>query len=222
MIKQAMTGETLIVNEIFHSIQGESLYAGIPFIFVRLTGCNLRCSYCDTTYAFHEGIEIDIDALMKRISDFPCKAVEITGGEPLFQQNTPILVDRLIESGYIVLMETNGSYSLNTLNKQCVKIIDIKCPSSGESHNNRYENLNSLGSSDQVKFVITNEEDYHFSKQIIKEHLTSFDQGHLLFSPVSGMLSPEKLARWILDDGLSVRLHLQLHKYIWPTISRGV
>jgi 7-carboxy-7-deazaguanine synthase len=134
-----MSKKTLVINEIFHSIQGESLYAGCPCVFIRLTGCNLRCAYCDTSYAFSEGTEMDMDTLMNHIASFPCNMVEITGGEPLLQENTPFLVNRLLSAGYTVLMETNGSYDINIIDKRCIKIVDMKCPSSGESHRNLYE-----------------------------------------------------------------------------------
>lgn len=217
-----MSEKTLIINEIFHSIQGESLYAGCPCVFIRLTGCNLRCAYCDTSYAYSEGTEMDMDTLMNHIASYPCNMVEITGGEPLFQKNTPILVSRLLSAGYTVLMETNGSYDTNIIDKRCIKIVDMKCPSSGESHRNLLDNMDALGPADQIKFVIQNREDYLFAKQVIETHSFPFDMHHILFSPVSGDLAPQDLARWIIDDGLSVRLHLQLHKYIWPDVQRGV
>lgn len=213
---------TLIINEMFHSIQGESLYAGCPCIFIRLTGCNLRCTYCDTTYAFHEGAELSLDRIVENVSSWPCKMVEITGGEPLYQKNTPQLIHRLIDKGYTVLMETNGSYDLESIDKRCIKIVDVKCPSSGESHRNHDENFKSLGPLDQIKFVIRDSEDYRFSKHILETHSFPFDAHNILFSPVSCDLPPQTLARWILEDGLSVRLHLQLHKFIWPTVERGV
>ena len=165
---------------------------------------------------------MDMDTLMNHIASFPCNMVEITGGEPLFQKNTPILVNRLLSAGYTVLMETNGSYDINIIDKRCIKIVDMKCPSSGESHSSMYDNIDFLGPDDQIKFVIQNREDYLFAKQFVETHRFPFDMHHILFSPVSGDLVPHELAKWIINDGLSVRLHLQLHKYIWPDVQRGV
>ena len=212
----------LTVNEIFYSIQGESLYAGLPCVFIRLTGCNLRCAYCDTRYAYEEGTTMEIPEILDRVADYCCRLVEITGGEPLHQQDTHFLVQRLLAGSYTVLLETNGTYDINRLDYRCVKIVDIKCPGSGESGKNRLDNLKHLSRSDQVKFVIGDREDYIFAKDIVKLIPVEFPQSHILFSPVHEKIAAQTLAEWILQDHLSVRLHLQLHKILWPNSDRGV
>lgn len=213
---------TLIVNEIFHSIQGESTYAGLPFVFIRLTGCNLRCSYCDTRYAYTEGTAMALAEIIDRISVFDCPLIEITGGEPLYQKETPRLIEMLLAAGYRVLLETNGTYDFTCLDSRCVKIVDIKCPGSGESAKNRLENLKYLNFQDQVKFVIGDRADYIFAKTTSQKFLADFPQHQILFSPVYGKITPKILAEWILQDRLKVRLHLQLHKFVWPDRERGV
>ena len=213
----------LKVNEIFHSIQGESTYAGRRCVFVRLTGCNLRCSYCDTQYAYDEGEELKIDDILDRITSYQCSLVEITGGEPLIQPETPILVNRLLAGGYRVLMETNGSQDISRVDARCVKIVDIKCPSSGESGQNDLENLNRLTDHDEVKFVITDHGDYEFAKEILESRSSDFCRKRPVhLSPVFGKIEPKIVVEWILKDRLDVRLHLQLHKFIWPLDQRGV
>ena len=212
----------LEVNEIFHSIQGESLWAGLPCIFIRLAGCNLRCSYCDTRYAYEEGMGMSIPEIIATLSGFTCPLVEITGGEPLRQKETPALVDKLIDLEYEVLLETNGSFDISVLNDGCIKIVDMKCPSSGESGHNDLKNLSRLKARDQLKFVISGYEDYGYAKKILKLLSPSFPKNQILFSPAHTRLAPEKLAQWILKDNLNVRLHLQLHKVIWPHAERGV
>lgn len=211
----------LLINEIFYSIQGESLYAGRPCVFVRLTGCNLRCKYCDTTYAYEEGTASSVRDVLGEVERFDCSLVEVTGGEPLSQPDTSVLIDCLLEAGYEVMLETNGSLDVSTVDTRCVKILDVKCPSSGESSKNRYENLQFLTASDQVKFVIGDRADYEFAKQKLNLLPPVLRPHHLLFSPVSGMLSCATLSEWILQDHLSVRLHIQLHKVIWPESARG-
>ncbi len=213
----------LQINEIFYSIQGESSYGGYPCVFIRLTGCNLRCSYCDTQYAYFEGEQLEIDDILKRIKLYQCKLVEITGGEPLLQQKTPQLITQLLEKRYKVLLETNGSQDIRQVDPRCVRIIDIKCPSSGEADQNKLDNLNHLTQEDEIKFVIGNRQDYEFAKNIIP--LTELDKKPLRFihfSPVFGRLEPRTLAQWLLEDHLPVRLHLQLHKIIWAPEQRGV
>jgi len=212
----------LVVNEIFYSIQGESLYAGLPCIFLRLTGCNLRCAYCDTRYAYSEGRTMEIPEILDRLADYRCRLVEITGGEPLYQTDTPRLVRALIAKRYTVLMETNGTYDIRQLDHGCIKIIDVKCPGSGESRKNEPGNLNHLGLNDQVKFVIGDRKDYIYARNIARQIPGEFPPDHVLFSPVHGKLAAQTLAEWILRDHLGVRLHLQLHKFIWPDIDRGV
>ncbi|MBU3947188.1 MAG: radical SAM protein [Proteobacteria bacterium] len=212
----------LLVNEIFYSIQGESLYSGLPCTFVRLTGCNLRCTYCDTIYAYSEGTEIEIGSLVKKISDFGCSLVEITGGEPLIQDQSPALIEKLLDNEFTVLLETNGSIDISCVDKRCIKILDIKCPTSGESEKNNLANLNRLDKKDQIKFVIGNRYDYEFAKKIVKQIPTTFFRENILFSPVNSILELSELAQWILEDKLKVRFHLQLHKIIWPDTIRGV
>ena len=213
---------TLIVNEIFYSIQGESTYSGLPCTFVRLTGCNLRCSYCDTQYAYEEGVKTNITQILSRVAAFNCPLVEITGGEPLFQSKTPLLISKLLENGYMVMMETNGSFDISRVDERCIKIVDIKCPSSNESEKNDLENLKRLHPKDQIKFVVGNREDYMYAKNIITLHCSNFLGDHILFSPASGIMSSADLAGWILEDKLNVRLHLQLHTIIWPNKKKGV
>ena len=213
---------TLLVNEIFYSIQGESIHSGRPCIFVRLTGCNLRCSYCDTRYAYEQGVNMEITEIINRIAAHRCRLVEITGGEPLLQSQTPILIYRLLENGYEVMLETNGSLDISRVDGRCIKIVDIKCPTSGESDKNDLGNLKRLGSKDQVKFVIGDRSDYKYAKVTMDSISPDFPEEQILFSPVSGGITPSQLAEWILGDSLNVRLHLQLHKIIWPDKERGV
>jgi len=213
---------TLLVNEIFHSIQGESIYSGRPCVFVRLTGCNLRCTYCDTRYAYEEGVAMEIAEIIRRVAAYNCRLVEITGGEPLLQTETPLLILELLENGYEVLMETNGSLDISMVDPRCVTIVDIKCPSSHASEKNDLENLKRLSPKDQIKFVIGNRTDYVYAKKTMALNRPDFPEDHILFSPISGEMPPEDLAEWILEDNLNVRLHLQLHKIIWPDREKGV
>ena len=212
----------LLVNEIFYSIQGESIYSGRPCIFVRLSGCNLRCTYCDTQYAYEKGEKMEIDHIIRKVSEFKCRWVEVTGGEPLIQSDTPMLVSKLLDNGYVVMMETNGSLDISRVDPRCIKVLDIKCPSSNESKKIDVKNLKKLHSKDQIKFVIGNHEDYTFAKNIISSHCPDFPGNRILFSPVYGKMPPAELAEWILKDHLNVRLHLQLHKYIWPDKEKGI
>ncbi len=213
---------SLIVNEIFYSIQGESIYSGVPCVFVRLTGCNLRCSYCDTTYAYYEGVELTIEEILPRVDNYKCPLIEITGGEPLLQGDTPLLIDRLLEKKYEVLLETNGSIDISVVDSRCIKIVDIKCPSSGENDKNDLENLKRLNQKDQIKFVIGSREDYEFAKETTKLISPGFPMRNVLFSPLIEQMHLSQLAEWILEDRLSVRLQIQLQKIIWPEKERGV
>ena len=211
------------VNEIFFSIQGESTWAGEPCVFIRLTGCNLRCSYCDTTYAYDEGPFMDIEEIVDRINGFECSLVEVTGGEPLLQDETPKLITTLLDLGYTVLIETNGSKDISTVDRRCIKIVDIKCPFSNEAKNNDLENINRLRQGDELKFVIADRTDYDYAVDIlsrISDEILSLI--HVHFSPCFGRIKPQDLAEWILKDKLKVSLNLQLHKYIWPPDQRGV
>jgi len=213
----------LKVNEIFYSIQGESSFIGIPCVFVRLTGCNLRCSYCDTRYAYEEGTLWDIPDILDRISSYHCPLVEITGGEPLLQEETPLLIRDLLDRGCHVLLETNGSRPIRTIDERCVRIVDIKCPSSGESRSNDYRNLDDLTGQDEIKFVLGERKDYDFAKEIlISRNLANRISHPPIFSPVTNSLDPKKLVRWILEDHLPVRFQLQLHKILWGNDVRGV
>ncbi|OEU67920.1 MAG: 7-carboxy-7-deazaguanine synthase [Desulfobacterales bacterium PC51MH44] len=212
----------LLVNEIFHSIQGESTHSGRPCIFIRLTGCNLRCSFCDTRYAYEDGVSLEIAEIMERIAGYKCPLIEITGGEPLLQSETPLLIYRLLENGYEVMMETNGSLDISKVDGRCIKIVDIKCPTSNESDKNDLANLTRLSSKDQVKFVIGSRKDYEYAKEMVELNCPGFPREQILFSPVKGKMASAKLAEWILEDNLNVRLHLQLHKIIWPGKQRGV
>ena len=213
----------LKVNEIFHSIQGESSYAGQPCVFIRLTGCNLRCSYCDTTYAYEEGILMDMEEIIEKVKGFGCLLVEVTGGEPLLQDETPQLVTNLLNLGFTVLLETNGSKDIGTVDRRCVKIMDIKCPSSNEDKNNDIQNLNRMNQGDELKFVIADRVDYDFAVDTISRIPEAKKYGiHVHFSPCFGKTDPRELAEWILKDKLNVWLNLQIHKYIWPPDMRGV
>jgi 7-carboxy-7-deazaguanine synthase len=213
----------LKVNEIFVSIQGESTRAGLPCVFIRLTGCNLRCSYCDTTYAYEEGTMMEIAEIMEKIKDYNCPLVEITGGEPLMQGETPELIRALIGDGHTVLIETNGSKDISMVDRRCIKIMDIKCPSSGEERHNDLENLKRLNQGDELKFVIADTRDYEFAVETF--NMIPADKRnsiHVNFSPCFGRIEPQELSEWILRDKLKVRLNMQLHKYIWPPNKRGV
>jgi 7-carboxy-7-deazaguanine synthase len=212
----------LLVNEIFYSIQGESINSGRPCVFIRLTGCNLRCAYCDTRYAYDEGKILELSEIMDKVAEYPCPLVEVTGGEPLLQEGTPGLIYRLLENGYNVMMETNGSLDISSVDERCMKIVDIKCPSSKMSEENDMENLKRLNPKDQLKFIVGNREDYEFAKNIIHSIPHGISTRHILFSPVFGVMAPNRLAKWILEDNLNVRLNLQLHKIIWPFEQRGV
>jgi 7-carboxy-7-deazaguanine synthase len=210
----------LKINEIFYSIQGESSFAGYPCVFIRLAGCNLRCSYCDTRYAYDEGDEISIDSIMHTVKEYNCRRVEITGGEPLLQEETVNLARKLLNNQYQVLIETNGSKNINVLPDGVIRIMDVKCTGSGENDKMDWENLNRLNFRDEVKFVLTSRKDYDEAKQVIQKY-NLIGRSKVLLSPVEGMLPIAKLAGWILNDSLDVRLQLQLHKIIWPEEAKG-
>ena len=213
--------ESLVINEIFFSIQGESSYAGSPCAFVRLTYCNLRCNYCDTEYAFHEGKRVATQEILRKINDYPTDLVEITGGEPLLQKAVLTLIRQLIDDGKTVLIETGGSVDIQKVDPRAILIYDIKTPNSGMNDRNYWDNIPNLKSKDEVKFVVANREDYEWAKE--KIHQFSLDKKHtVLFSPVWGQLKPSHLADWILQDGLQVRMQLQLHKILWGDQARGV
>jgi len=209
------------INEIFYSIQGESSNAGLPCVFVILTYCNLRCVYCDTEYAFYEGKEMSIDEIIDDVKKYNCKLVEITGGEPLVQKDVHILMTNLCDLGYNVMIETGGSLPIEQIDNRVKKIMDLKTPYSKMEHKNRYENINYLKSSDEVKFVIGNREDYEWSKNIIEKYKLN-NRFTILMSPVFSEMENIELAEWILQDKLNVRFQVQLHKYIWHPETRGV
>ena len=212
----------LNICEIFFSLQGESTYAGLPCVFVRLSGCNLNCTYCDTIYAQTESYPMVLPDIIKKIESYNCNLVEITGGEPLLQANTIDLISALINKNFKVLLETNGSLSIKKVPSECVKIVDIKCPSSGESQRNLKENLKFLSNRDELKFVIGTKDDYEFAKTFITEENLDISFGKIHFSPVLGVITPGTIAGWIINDRLDVRLSLQMHKIIWDKDKRGV
>ncbi len=211
----------LHVNEIFKSIQGESTHAGVPCVFVRLTGCNLRCSYCDTTYAYDEGTVISLSDIISTINGYGCRNVCVTGGEPLLQKNINKLINLLKKNHFNVYIETNGSLNIDTLPKGIVRVVDIKCPGSGMDQEMDWKNIKRLKHKDEVKFIISSKNDYEWAKGITKKYKI-IDKATVLFGLIHGKLKPKTLAGWILKDGLGVRLQLQLHKIIWPNKARGV
>lgn len=209
------------VNEIFHSIQGETTYAGMVCTFIRLTGCNLRCSYCDTTYAYYDGEEMTPEEVVRRVRDFAASLVMITGGEPLLSPELNKLVNSLNNHNYHILVETNGSLDIGKIEGDAVRIVDIKCPGSGMSEHIYWNNLNQLNPNDQVKFVIGDREDYQWAKGVMALHKLA-ERVPVIFSPVFGKMEPRLLAGWIVEDNLKARFQLQLHKYIWGPDRRGV
>lgn len=211
----------LRVTEIFASIQGETSYVGLPFTFVRLTGCNLRCRYCDTTYAYDGGEEFSIQEIISRVEVFGIPRLTVTGGEPLVQAESFDLAKAFLDRGFTVLVETNGTVSLKLLDPRAVKIMDVKCPGSGEERKTLWENFSFLTSQDEVKFVVSSGEDYAYAKEIMGKYCMKAPFSVLL-SPAYGFLAPEKLAGWMVGDGLSARFQLQLHKLVWGPDSRGV
>jgi 7-carboxy-7-deazaguanine synthase len=217
----------LRVTEIFHSVQGESTWAGLPCTFVRLTGCPLRCVWCDTAYAFHGGERVTLDAILERVREIGTRLVEVTGGEPLVHPNAFVLVRRLLDEGFTVLVETSGAVDVGPLDRDAHKIMDLKCPGSGESHRNLWSNLEHLGPGDEVKFVVKDEADWLWAEATIREH--RLDErvrvgrlAALLVSPVWGETDLEALAGRVLASGLPVRLQVQLHKLIWGAERTGV
>lgn len=211
---------SLRVTEIFHSIQGESTWAGLPCTFVRLTGCPLRCVWCDTEYAFHGGETLTLDEIIDRVTGIGTPLVEITGGEPLVQRNAFVLVTRLLDRGCTVLVETSGAVDIGPLDPRAHKVMDLKCPGSGEAGRNLWSNLAHLTKGDEIKFVVADRADYEWAVARIREH--GLDEavrqgrlGALLFSPVWGSMEFEPLARWILEDRLPARFQIQLHKLVW-------
>lgn len=217
-----MDSQVLKINEIFYSIQGESTKAGLPCVFVRLTYCNIRCVYCDTEYAFYEGVDKSIDDIINEVSSYDCKLVEITGGEPLVQENVQVLMNRLCDMGYDVMIETGGSLPIENIDKRVKVIMDLKTPYSKMEKKNRYENIQHLKPSDEIKFVIGSREDYDWVKEIMAKYDLVNRVEQVLLSPVFDKVENIALAEWILQDKLKVRFQLQMHKYIWNPETRGV
>ncbi|HEX4823441.1 MAG TPA: radical SAM protein [Candidatus Polarisedimenticolaceae bacterium] len=211
----------LRVNEIFHSIQGESTHAGRPCVFVRLTGCNLRCVWCDTAYAFHEGVSMSVGDVVDRVVSYRCPLVEITGGEPLLQPESIDLMRALVAARLEVLLETGGSLPIDDVPPEVRRIVDVKCPGSGESEKNRWENLDVLRPGDELKFVIADRGDYAWAAAEVRAR-GLHAKAPVLFSPVHPGLDPADLAGWVLADRLPVRVQLQMHKLLWPGVERGV
>jgi 7-carboxy-7-deazaguanine synthase len=210
------------INEIFFSIQGESSHAGKPCVFIRLSGCDLRCTYCDTAYAFHEGKEMPVEEVLAAAGRYPARLALVTGGEPLLQPQVHELMRALLERGYTVCLETGGQLPVQEVDPRVHKIVDLKCPSSGMMKRNRYDNIGCLSRDDEVKFVIADRADFDWACEQTRLHRLPERVGSVLFSPVFGVLPYEFLARWVLESGLEVRMQIQLHKIIWPEITRGV
>jgi 7-carboxy-7-deazaguanine synthase len=211
----------LKVNEIYHSIQGESSKSGLPCVFVRLTYCNLRCTYCDTEYAFYEGEDKSIAEIINEVKKYNCKLIEVTGGEPLVQKECLELMKKLCDEGFDVMLETGGSLPIKNIDERVLIIMDLKCPSSKMEKKNLYENIDYLKPKDELKFVIGTREDYDWSKEIISKY-NLINKCEILFSVVFGELEPVTLVNWIIEDKLDVRYQLQMHKYIWHPETKGV
>jgi 7-carboxy-7-deazaguanine synthase len=211
------------ITEIFYSIQGESSFAGLPCAFVRLTWCNLRCTWCDSEYTFTGGSEMTIEEVIEKLRGFGCKLVEITGGEPLVQKRECCdLVSRLCDLGYTVLVETGGSLDAGVLDPRAIKILDVKCPGSGEADRNHWANLEQLNPHDEIKFVIKDHADFEYALDVIKKYRLDERESSVLFSPVWGSVELMNLASWLLQSGIRGRMQLQMHKYIWGAETRGV
>ena len=218
----AIIKRLLTINEIFHSIQGESSYAGRPCVFVRLTACDLRCSWCDTAYAFYEGRKRSVDDVVADVQRVDCPLVEVTGGEPLLQEEVYPLMQALLRLGRTVLLETGGHRSTARVPEAVVTILDVKCPGSGESENNDWSNLERLRAHDEVKFVVQDRADYEYARDVITRHQLASRTAAIHLSPVHAVLDPRLLSEWVLADNLPARVQLQLHKYIWDASTRGV
>jgi len=213
---------TLRLIEIFASVQGETSLAGLPTTFIRLAACNLRCTWCDTTYSFGRGDEWSMDHILEKVNHLRCPYVCVTGGEPLLQENVYSLMTQLCDSGFRLSLETGGSLSTAKVDPRVIRILDIKCPKSGMSHKNEWSNLSLLRRNDEVKFVLVDREDYEYAKGICQQYQLYDQVNHVLFSPVHGVLHPQELVKWILEDALPIRLNLQIHKFIWDPLTKGV
>lgn len=209
-----MLSNTLKIKEIFFSLQGESSFVGLPTIFIRLTGCPLRCVYCDTEYAFHGGNNMSIAKIIETIQQYPTKYICVTGGEPLAQKNCPNLIKALLDLDYKVSIETSGAMDISKIDKRAINVMDLKTPDSGEEHRNLWANLEYLQAKDQVKFVVCSRADYDWMKDILTKH-PSILNGECLVSPCFGKVNPTELANWVIEDGLPVRMQVQLHKILW-------
>jgi 7-carboxy-7-deazaguanine synthase len=215
-----MSPDLLNVSELFHSIQGESSFAGLPCAFARLAGCNLRCSYCDTEYAREPGTDMPVAEVADRLCGFGCRQIEITGGEPLLQPGVPELARALLDRGRTVLVETNGTRDISMLPEGIIRVMDVKCPGSGESGRMDWDNAGRLRKSDEVKFVLSDERDYRWALDCIRSRRLE-EAAAILLSPAAGKLAPARLAEWMLRDGVDARLQLQLHRILWPGQGRG-
>lgn len=213
--------DQLIVNEVFHSIQGESVHAGRPCVFVRLTACDLRCRWCDTEYAFYEGKKRPIDDILAEVERYDCGLVQVTGGEPLLQPNVHVLMARLLDGGKEVLLETGGHRDISQVDPRVGRVVDLKAPGSGEDARNRWENLADLRPIDNVKVVLADRADFDWALARIREHGVE-EKCPILFSVVHGELDPTELAGWILESGTKARMQYQMHKLLWPAAMRGV
>lgn len=212
----------LTINEIFYSIQGESTYAGRPCVFVRLTACDLRCSWCDTEYAFHQGHKRSLEEVLAEVDRLDCPLVEVTGGEPLLQETVYPLMRSLLDRGSTVLLETGGHRSTADVPAAVVTILDVKCPGSGEERRNDWSNLERLRPHDEVKFVVTDQADYEFARDVIGKYRLSARVAAVHLSPAHGVMDLRRLSEWVLADRLAARVQVQLHKYIWEPGTRGV
>ena len=212
----------LTVNEIYQSVQGESTWAGLPCVFVRLTFCDLRCTYCDTEYAFYEGNKMELGEIVEKVRSFGCPLVEVTGGEPLLQPNCVPLLHMLCEAGFTVLLETSGAHDIAAVDPRVHRIMDLKTPSSGEEGRNLYANIAHLTPRDELKFVVGSREDYEWAREKIRGHDLATKVNAVLLSPVFGKIAPSDMVSWILEDKLPARFQLQMHKFIWEPRARGV
>src|SRR3954467_8397573 len=222
MSKHRMKEQTLTINEIYHSIQGESTWAGEPCVFVRLTFCNLRCNYCDTEYAFYEGKKQTLDEIVEAVAELGGRLVEFPGGEPLLQRNVLPLMTMLADAGHTVLLETSGAHDISAVDPRVHRIMDLKTPGSGECERNLFSNIDHLTERDEVKFVIGSREDYDWSREQVQRHQLNERCRAVLFSPIFGRIDPREIVDWILADRLPVRFQLQMHKFIWTPTQRGV
>jgi 7-carboxy-7-deazaguanine synthase len=218
----AMDAERLKITEIYKSIQGESTWAGLPCIFVRTTGCNLRCKWCDSEYSFYGGEWMSLDEIVAKVQALECNLVELTGGEPLLQPGTAVLAKRLKELGYTVLVETSGERPIEVLPEGVIRIMDLKCPDSGECERNRFENIAQLKSYDEIKFVLASRKDYEWACEQIRKYDLDKKVNAVLMSVVFGKLEPVDVVNWMLEDNAPARFQLQMHKFIWEPTTKGV